>query len=380
MGFPSYGNFGKISMELGGSFTGSALAINSTDQYQSSTSPRSVIMACGPACNITKGSQNAIIASRYSNIQTGGDISESFIIGGGFQSIGTDGTNVQYMGIVGGRGNTISNAKAQNGATSTVVAGYYCGINGATGNGTNQGLILGGSRTSIRDNADIRNTLIAGYKNYITGGGSGVIMGGRWNEVDNSRNALLGTSRSRSKKTDVTVIGNYYGLGNVIGEFVQPGGKLSAGTGASAMLGEAQKSTIMVAGKTTDELGTAGFEGYTLLHPLNDNSEYIEILPSSTWTFRAQLSAYSLTDDIGAGYIFDGVVRRDGSDSTAIVGVVDSKSWAEGALTGITPTITVDDTNERLNVLVSGLASTEINWYAYIESAQVRGSGFPWNT
>ncbi|MHA2404083.1 MAG: hypothetical protein ACXADH_13890, partial [Candidatus Kariarchaeaceae archaeon] len=138
---------------------------------------------------------------------------------------------------------------------------------------------------------------------------------------------------------------------------------------------EAQRSSVVVSAKTTDETGTAGFGGYTLLQPENNGSSYVDILPSSTWTFRAQLSAYSLTDDIGAGYMFDGVVRRNGADSTAVVGVIDSKSWSEGALTGITPTITVDDTNERLNVLVSGLAGTEINWCAFIDMAQVRGSG-----
>ena len=103
-----------------------------------------------------------------------------------------------------------------------------------------------------------------------------------------------------------------------------------------------------------------------------DGTDDILIIPAkSTWNFNIQLSAYNNTDNATAGYSFRGVLRRNASNGTALVGDIISESWKETAMNSVDASVVADDTNEALEIRVTGLASKNIRWVAVVEIAQV---------
>ena len=297
---------------------------------------------------------------------------KSVVIGGGAYNSALNSTGSVLIGaqyanlrgtmnvICGGLSNT-TNATSSN----SFIGG---GTNGAINAGINRGAVIGGEYLSVRAS---NTALMAGAYNETRsrsiGGGPSVA----------TRSAVIGGAFNNNCAPASVIIGGNYARSRIYGEVVQGGGFLNVygpGNPLYNIKSEVQRRSVMVSVQTTDETGTVGYEGYTLLQPHAKTNEHVIILPSSTWTFTANVSAYNKDTGACAGYIFQGCVKKDGGDPE-VVGVITSQSWADTSMTGIMPKIDIDTTNQSLAVLVSGLPSNTINWGAFIDCMQVRGSG-----
>ena len=97
-----------------------------------------------------------------------------------------------------------------------------------------------------------------------------------------------------------------------------------------------------------------------------------QILPaSSTWTFVAKIACYNTTDNLAAGWNIRGVIRRNAANSTVIIGTNITEAWQEGAMSVTDCTVTADDTNEAIQITVTGIASKSMRWHGSIETSEV---------
>jgi hypothetical protein len=95
------------------------------------------------------------------------------------------------------------------------------------------------------------------------------------------------------------------------------------------------------------------------------------IIPAqSTWCFVINLSAYNYTDHIGAAWIFRGAIRRNNSGGTTIIGTVAEDSWKEGGMSSASANVVANDTDESLDIRVTGLSGTNIRWTASVDLSQ----------
>jgi hypothetical protein len=103
---------------------------------------------------------------------------------------------------------------------------------------------------------------------------------------------------------------------------------------------------------------------------LDGSSARLVIPAKTTWMFTIQLSAYNDTDSAGAGWFFRGAIRRNGANGTALVNSLVSESWQDSAMSTATATVVADDTNEALEIRVTGIAAKNIRWTATVDITQ----------
>lgn len=102
-------------------------------------------------------------------------------------------------------------------------------------------------------------------------------------------------------------------------------------------------------------------------------SNRLTIPSSRSWAFLILLSARQ-TAGTGLGdtaaYRFEGSIKRDGSNNTAIVGSVTKTVLAEDD-SAWDADVVADDTNEALQIQVTGVASHTIHWLATVYLSEV---------
>jgi hypothetical protein len=98
------------------------------------------------------------------------------------------------------------------------------------------------------------------------------------------------------------------------------------------------------------------------------------VIPAgTTWNFIIQLVAYNDTNDTAASWVFRGCLRRNNSNDTSLIESVISENWSEGGPGGMSSTVAsvvADDTNEALELRVTGLSATNIRWVAAVNITQ----------
>jgi len=105
---------------------------------------------------------------------------------------------------------------------------------------------------------------------------------------------------------------------------------------------------------------------------LNGSSQRAILKEKTVWTFSALITGVDVVGaDKGncAGYELKGVIRRDASNNTTIVGSVAKTVVAED-VSGWDVNITADDTNESLKISVSG--EQFVVWSAKVDLVEVR--------
>lgn len=92
----------------------------------------------------------------------------------------------------------------------------------------------------------------------------------------------------------------------------------------------------------------------------------ILIIPStSAWYFHIQLIAYNSSNNTAASWNFRGTIRRDNSNNTAIIGSIITENAIESG--SPSASVVADDTNEALELRVTGLTSSTIKWVANVD-------------
>jgi hypothetical protein len=140
-------------------------------------------------------------------------------------------------------------------------------------------------------------------------------------------------------------------------------GQVSSAAGMFAAAGDAQASRYHLRNNTADATATTLFR--------NGSSTLLVVPARSTWAFKIRVTAYNSTDEIGAAWNVVGAIRRNAANGTALVGSVTSTAYTEGAMSGASVAVTADDTNEALQISVTGLASKAIRWHAVVETSEV---------
>lgn len=156
-----------------------------------------------------------------------------------------------------------------------------------------------------------------------------------------------------------TVIGGLQAVSNKHGEVSHSSGRFSVN-------GDAQHSILIARGKTTDN--TANQVLF-----LNGSSARLTLPAKSSWTFIIKLSAYNNTNDESGWWIFRGGIRRNNSNNTVLVGAVASEKRVESSLTTAVASVVADNTNQALEIRVTGVANKDIRWVAVVEVSQVIG-------
>lgn len=134
-------------------------------------------------------------------------------------------------------------------------------------------------------------------------------------------------------------------------------GQRSHSTGRFASNHEAQIFDLVARNSTSDATPTTLF--------LDGSSARPTIAAGKAWNFQIQLIGRSSGGEVYSE-TFDGCIERT-SSTTALVGTVTSSNQQDTAgASAWSASVTADDTNEALQIQVTGAAATNIRWVAGI--------------
>jgi hypothetical protein len=306
-------------------------------------------------------------------------IGDSTTVGGNFigpyieRGIDIVGRNNDQSSIAGGQ-------KNQNYASAvTIGAGYYNVANGGyttIGGGyynnsqttATYGTIAGGSQNSVVGSF---STIGGGGQNYA-GGSLSTIGGGGSTDTSTGSNSLgnkaygtgstvCGGVTNNAYGDYSTVIGGSYGKSALLGQ-------VSHAAGVFANQGDAQHSILIARRATSDATANTVL---TLDGGTPGSTNRLTIAASTAWSFLIKISAYNNTDNAAASWFLKGGIRRNAANGTTLIGSVTSETWTEAAMSTATVSAVADDTNEALEIRVTGIAGKSIRWVAVVDITQV---------
>jgi len=287
-------------------------------------------------CGNTATSFYSTVSGGYCNIASG----FSSIIGGGVGNTASGNRST----VSGGRCNTAS------GYNSTVGGGY---------NNTASSLVTGNTVSGGTSNT------ASGFTNATVGGGGGniassaysTVAGGAYNTASGSCSTVGGGGYNTASATISSVSGGWYAKATKYGEVAHAAGRFAAA-------GDAQHTVLVARDSTTD--ATANQVLF-----LNGSSERLTIPAETTWMFTIKLAAHNDTDNDGGWWFFRGGIRRDASNNTSLIGTVFEEYSKDSNISSATASVVADDTNEALEIRVTGVASKDIRWVAVVDISQV---------
>lgn len=89
------------------------------------------------------------------------------------------------------------------------------------------------------------------------------------------------------------------------------------------------------------------------------------------FSLNIKLSAYNSSDNTAAWWIFRGGIRRNAVNGTSLIGSVITENDSESTMSTASASVVADDTNEALEIRVTGLTNKVIRWVAVVELTQV---------
>jgi hypothetical protein len=137
-------------------------------------------------------------------------------------------------------------------------------------------------------------------------------------------------------------------------------GQLAYASGAFANTGDAQTSTYVCRGTTSDATTNELF--------LDGASMRILVPTNSTWTFDALITGRDLNGN-SAGYQVRGVIKNN-AGTASLVGAV-TKTLLGQDVAPRDATVVADNVNQALSVRVSGGPATTIRWVASVRTTEV---------
>ena len=96
------------------------------------------------------------------------------------------------------------------------------------------------------------------------------------------------------------------------------------------------------------------------------SDNYAIISTKGTWNFEARVSAYSNTNNEGAGWNFRGIIKKNSSGYTILPSII-SESWSEDSLQDAIANISIN--NSRIEVSVTGVTGQSIKWTCVFEAS-----------
>lgn len=186
-------------------------------------------------------------------------------------------------------------------------------------------------------------------------------------DFNSAVSGLLPTISNSGNNRILTSTGSSIGI-NAESNFTFDGTTLSHSAGNFASAGDAQHSILIARRTTTDATSNVVL---TLDGDTPGVSNRLVLSAKSMWVFNLKLSAYNDTDSTGAWWIFRGGIRRDGANTTALIGSLITENDSEGNMSSASASIVADDTNDALEIRVTGLSSKNIRWVGVLDISQV---------
>jgi len=256
--------------------------------------------------------QSAIVGGTFNTINEtaslGGSQSPSFIGGGGSNEI----LQTRYGAICGGQLNVIKTS--------------------------NYSFIGGGYTNSI--STGIRNTISGGYENIVTGNNS-TIGGGFQNEVSSANSSIQGGAYAIADRATMrSYSGSKFGATN----------------------GSAQQVDFVLNNNTTNATATNLF--------LDGSSARLTIPSGKSLSATINVSGISSTGAEACHYVRKVMIKNVGG-TTSLVGAVSTIGTDVETSAGLDVTITADNTNDALDIKVTGLAATDMNWVCHVSGVEI---------
>ena len=266
-----------------------------------------------------------------------------------------------YSTVIGGlNNNTTSDYSVVGGGKDNTSAGNYSTIGGgsqnsATGSHSTVGGGLNNTSSNywstvaggISNNSNGYQATIGGGNDNTSSGYASTVGGGYSNMADGAYSVIPGGLRAKTTRH----------------------GELSHSAGSfDENAGNAQHSILIARMSTSDATSNVIL---TLDGNATSSTNRLTLSAKTSWTFTIKLSAYNDTDNVAAGWIFRGAIRRNASNQTILVGSLIEENWKETAMNNALANVIADDTNDALEIRVTGLSNKEIRWVAIVDISQV---------
>jgi hypothetical protein len=257
------------------------------------------------------------------------------------------------------RGNT---TQVSTGTRSFLVATSNC-----IASGTNSAVL-----TSLVTNATGAYSTAFGSVNSVASGGQSMVVCGDFTTASGGRAFSHGTNPGFGGQINASQDGfciNGAGAGSVDGVFGCGPSALAHlyaqkvyASGRFAAHGDAQVSRLIARNKTTNTTPTTLF--------LNGSSLRLVIPAGKVFAFTARITGIKSDGTAVAEYVRKGVIKRI-SNTTSLVGSIETigTDIEDNASTDVA--ITADDTNEALQINVTGIASETWRWVAVVEGVEI---------
>jgi len=329
---------GTYSVSLGASNTasGSGSAAIGTSVTASGTNA----IAIGSGTGTASGNQSIMLG--YGNIANN---TSAISIGYGNTASGT------YSTVAGGLSNTASGSYSfiAGGYLNTATGGFsFAGGSGCTVTGANS-FAFGYYTTATGSYSyAIGRQATAGFESYAFGWG--VNASGQY---------------SLALGAQTTASGTYSTAMGYASSTLGVSGRQSRGY-ANTVVADCQKSEFFLSKRTTD----ATFTTITVGGAVASTSNQVILSDNSSYRFKGTIiGKKSGATNVGAWDIDGLIVRGVGVATTSLV--ISNVSLVSNASAWGTPTLSADTTNGGLQIQVSGLAATNIQWTAIIDTTEV---------
>jgi len=185
---------------------------------------------------------------------------------------------------------------------------------------------------------------------------------GTGSEASNTYSIALGGRYARTG-ADYSMATGYWSRSHVVGSKVHASGRFSS-------WGDAQTGTYVLRSDTTN----ATAEAMTADNGTASSSNQIVLQNESAISFTGTVVCREdATDgDDYAGWEIKGVIMRQGAaaDTSLGVGIV-NKLYASSGISAADVALSADTTNGCLKIQVTGVASTNLNWVATVNTSEV---------
>jgi len=332
--------------------------------------------------NITSNmSGPTVVVGTDINFSSGSTVNRSLFIGNSL-TINEDITDSLILGT----GNTVESGTAN----SAIIGGRLNKMKaGSAGN-----VILGGllGNASSTDEADY-SVILGGMMNSQSGGDNGVVGGtmnvtqdlfedgiviGSGNNISSSQTQVFGDSNLLPNTSYRTFIGGghfcnasatgkyvvmsgYYGYANI------PLGRTHGGGKFGSVTGSAQFTDTIVGCQTTNATETK------MVNQIPGIETSIAVRQDSSMMFRAEIVARRTgTQTESAAYEIVGCIKND-NGTTALQGTITKTVIAE-ADSNWDVTAVANNTDDTLDIKVTGAAGKNINWVAKVKLVETNGA------
>lgn len=230
------------------------------------------------------------------------------------------------------------------------------------------------ARSSATEVVTGANSFAAGRQNTIGSGGVNSAAFGSENSLTGTSGFVAGASNTVSGGYSAavgrlnTASGEYSSVSGIGANARHFSGRAFA-SGSFSVAGDCQFCETVSRVATTDATPTE-------LAPNTNPVNRITMLANRVMSFETTITARRQASTDSAVFVRRGLINRDNSNNTTLIGSVQTIGTDIGSNAGAPPAgwsvaITADDTNEALKIEVTGAAATNIRWVAHTRLVEV---------